>query len=289
MLRPAPVEAPAIDHYENFPVASWLCPPALRPAVAALYHYARTADDLADEGSASTEQRLADLQAYRADVLALRAGQDLSSPWAATIGALAPHIERHGLDWADLLALLDAFVQDVQFSAQARRYATMDELLHYCARSANPVGHLMLRIMGGARGLSEAQARGLSDDICTALQLINFWQDLSVDVPRGRHYIPRSVWRAHGLPEDALPAQVGEGRMRAIVRDLVDDALARMQRGQHLARHVPGRMGWELRAVVQGGRRIAERIAEIDHTSWRQRPVVRRRDLARIAWRCWTM
>lgn len=289
MPSPARAAAPRIEHYENFPVASWLCPPDLRPAVAALYHYARTADDLADEGDASAEQRLADLQAYRGDVLALRAGQGLGSPWASTIGALAPHIERHDLDWADLLALLDAFMQDVQFNAQARRYADMDELLRYCARSANPVGHLMLRIMGGARGLPEEEARGLSDNICTALQLINFWQDLSVDVPRGRHYIPISVWRAHGLPDDALPTQVDEQRMRELVRGLVDDALTRMQRGQRLALHVPGRMGWELRAVVQGGRRIAERIAEMNHQSWRQRPVLRRSDLARIAWRCWRM
>ena len=279
----------SVDHYENFPVASWLCPPKLRPAVAALYHYARTADDLADEGDTPAQQRLEQLAAFRADVLALRSGQPLRSPWASTIGALGPHIAQHNLAWTDLLDLLDAFMQDVRFTATARRYADMNELLDYCRRSANPVGRLMLRLMAADRG-ADAQSRcAQSDAICTALQLINFWQDLSIDVPRGRHYIPSAVWQAHGLPADAVPDQVPAQTMQQIVHTLLDDATQRMRDGAALPLAIPGRMGWELRAVVQGGLRISEQIAAIGHCSWQRRVRLRAADAWVIAWRCLQM
>ncbi|MFL6663494.1 MAG: squalene/phytoene synthase family protein, partial [Rhizobacter sp.] len=159
-----------VEHYENFPVASWLCPPALRPAVTAIYGFARTADDLADEGDATPAQRLADLATYRRDLDAAATGAPPSARWTAVFSPLAGAIARHGLPVPLLHDLLDAFSQDV---VQAR-YADRAELLDYCRRSANPVGRLLLHLYG----IDDPRALHESDAICTALQLANFWQDL---------------------------------------------------------------------------------------------------------------
>ncbi|EWS59940.1 squalene synthase HpnC [Methylibium sp. T29-B] len=179
----------SVDHYENFPVASLLCPPALRPAVTAIYHYARTADDLADEGDAPAAQRLADLAAYRADLHAVAAGAAVSPRWAAVFEPLSVAIAKHALPLPLLEDLLDAFVQDVVQT----RYSDRAELLDYCRRSANPVGRLLLHLYG----VQDADSLQRSDAICSALQLINFWQDLSIDLPRGRLYIPLDQCAAH--------------------------------------------------------------------------------------------
>ena len=281
----SPFTSPAVDHYENFPVASWLCPPTLRPAVAAIYHFARTADDLADEGDASASQRLDQLAHYRADLIALREGKALTSPWATTIAALDKPIAQHALPWSAFLALLDAFEQDVRYTEGGLRYAQWEELLAYCRRSANPVGRLMLRLLA-ADSPHNLEA---SDHICTALQLINFWQDLSVDLPRGRHYIPQSVWRDHGLPEDSDPRHIAPDQAKAVVEGLVNDARQRMAQGGALPIRIPGRMGWELRAVVQGGMRILDKIQALDCTTWQTRPQLTGPDHLRIVWRCLLM
>ena len=187
----------AEQHYENFPVASWLCPAPLRPAVAALYRFARTADDLADEGDADAGQRQADLQAYRADLDAILSGRADSGRWPGVFDSLAPLQRAHALPPQALHALLDAFEQDVRNP----RYADRNELLHYCERSANPIGRLLLHLYRVGDNLSLRQ----SDAICTSLQLINFWQDLGVDLPRDRVYLPLSDLQRHGL-DGAIPA-----------------------------------------------------------------------------------
>ncbi|HKX41237.1 MAG TPA: squalene/phytoene synthase family protein, partial [Burkholderiaceae bacterium] len=153
----------SVDHYENFPVASILCPPALRPAIAAIYWFARTADDLADEGSASAETRLQSLAAYRADLFAVVAGQAPSPRWASVFETLRHAIQRHALPVPLLADLLSAFEQDVVKQC----YADRTELLDYCRRSANPVGRLLLHLYGIADPVLQRQ----SDAICTALQL----------------------------------------------------------------------------------------------------------------------
>ena len=200
---PSPMAAAPqpVRHYENFPVASWLCPPRLRPAVAAIYHFARTADDLADEGDAPPGARLADLAAYRADLEACAEGQPASARWERVFGALAVAMASHRLPLQPLRDLLSAFEQDVAATRDARVYADRAELVDYCARSANPVGRLMLHLYG----IDDPQALARSDDVCTALQLINFWQDLGVDLARGRHYLPAADLRAHGM-DPAQPA-----------------------------------------------------------------------------------
>jgi squalene synthase HpnC len=270
---PALASAPAVDHYENFPVASWLCPAALRPAVAALYGYARTADDLADEGDARADQRLRDLAAYQADLAAVFNGAPLSDRWPAVFHPLRAVVARHGLPQQPLADLLDAFAQDVRKTAEGSGYANEAELLDYCARSAAPVGRLMLHLYG----VTDAPSLAQSDDICAALQLINFWQDLSVDLPRQRHYLPQDRCAHHGTTPTAP--------VRALVAEQVQAARTLMLRGAPLVHRVPGRMGWELRLVVQGGLRILDKIEAMDFATWRARPRLRAWDAPVMLWR----
>ena len=167
---PAPVVAAPVTHYENFPVASLLCPPHLRQPIAAIYAFARTADDIADEGDATPAQRLSELAAYRAELARVAAGQTPAAPWAAVFGPLQAVLNKHALPVPLLDDLLSAFIQDVQKTRDAQGYADRTELLDYCRRSANPVGRLLLHLYD----VGDAPALAQSDAICTALQLINF-------------------------------------------------------------------------------------------------------------------
>ena len=177
-----------VSHYENFPVASVLCPPRLRPAIAAIYWFARTADDIADEGDALPQARLDDLSAYRADLMATASGLAASKRWSDVFERLGPVIKQFALPVNLLADLLSAFEQDVV----KQRYASQAELLDYCRLSANPVGRLLLHLYG----VNDAESLRESDHICSALQLINFWQDLSVDIPRTRFYVPAEDFAA---------------------------------------------------------------------------------------------
>ena len=267
----------SVQHYENFPVASLLCPPALRPAVTAIYHFARTADDLADEGSATAEVRLADLAQYRCDLQATARLTAPSPRWQPQFAALAAQLQRHALPLPLLHALLDAFEQDVRNPD----YADRDALLRYCSCSANPVGRLLLHLHGIDDRLSLQQ----SDAICSALQLINFWQDLSVDAPRGRHYVPLADLQALRVSAAELAAATDSLRARDLVRGLCDWAEALMLQGAPLATRMPGRSGWELRLVVQGGLRILEKIRHMDHAVLLQRPRLTALDGPLLLWR----
>ena len=271
------IETVSVNHYENFPVASMLCPPAIRPAVVAVYHYARTADDLADEGDASASQRLADLAAYRADLNAICADQAPSKRWSGVFEALALRRTQFGLPVPLLHDLLDAFEQDVRNPPYPDRLA----LLGYCRRSANPIGRLLLHLYG----VQDADALREADAVCTALQLINFWQDLGVDGPRGRRYVPDADARAHGVSAVELQTCVDSPRSRALVHALCQWARALMHEGAPLALRIPGRAGWELRLVVQGGLRILERIQQMDHASLARRPKLTAADLPVLVWR----
>lgn len=279
--RPGTIAPPmSVEHYENFPVASWLCPPRLRPAVTAIYWFARVADDMADEGDATAAARQADLAAYREDLRRVAAGQPPGPRWSHVFGPLARALTDHALPWQPLDDLLDAFVQDTH----QPRYADRVELLDYCRRSANPVGRLLLHLYG----ITDATALARSDDICTALQLINFWQDLSRDLPRGRQYLPLADRAQHGVTDAALAAAVAGHtpvEARALVRHLCDWAESLMRRGAPLAGDVPGRAGWELRLVVLGGLRIVERIRAMDHDTFHHRPALGRRDAPVLLWR----
>ncbi len=270
----------SIDHYENFPVATLLCPAAIRPAVVALYRFARTADDLADEGNAGAAARLGDLLAYRSELVAALAGQPIAGRWPAIFAPLRAAVQQHALPSQPLHNLLDAFEQDVRNPP----YPDRATLLDYCRRSANPVGRLMLHL----HGVGDAQSLRESDAICTALQLINFWQDLSLDQPRGRNYVPHSDAAHHGLLTQPLGA-VPPDQTRPLVQDLCAWAEGLMHDGAPLALRVPGRAGWELRLVVQGGLRILEKIRAMDHATLQRRPRLTRLDAPLLLWRALVM
>ncbi|MES2912904.1 MAG: squalene synthase HpnC [Pseudomonadota bacterium] len=269
--------AHGVSHYENFPVASFLCPPELRPAVAAIYWFARTADDIADEGDAAPHIRLADLAAYHEDLLACAAGQPVSARWAAVFIPLKAVIRQFDLPVQLLADLLSAFEQDVV----KKRYASQWDVLDYCRRSANPVGRLLLHLYG----LKDEASLKRSDCVCSALQLINFWQDLGIDIPNGRIYLPAESWAAHGVDEAMLLAREINPATTALVKANVVWAQALMREGAPLAKTVPGRAGWELRLVVQGGLRIAEKIEQLDFATLRTRPKLKTWDAIVMGWR----
>ncbi len=270
-----------VQHYENFPVASWLCPPRLRAPIAAIYHFARTADDIADEGEASPQQRLDELAAYRQDLQALAQGCPHSGRWPQVFDALAPMLAQFRLPVALLDDLLDAFAQDVRKTRDQAGYAGRAELLDYCRRSANPVGRLLLHLYG----VQDEAALRQSDAICSALQLINFWQDLSRDIPRGRHYLSDADCARHGVTRTQLLALQPTPPILALIAEQMRWARDLMQQGAPLVHRVPGRAGWELRLVVQGGLRILDKIEALGCNTLQQRPTVGAADAPRLLWR----
>lgn len=263
-------------HYENFPVASVLCPPRLRPAVTAIYHFARTADDLADEGEASNHERRVDLLAYRNDLLSVHRGAAASARWQRVFEGLRIAIEQHALPIDLLTDLLSAFEQDVV----KHRYADRPELLDYCRRSANPVGRLLLHLYG----IGDATSLARSDAICSALQLANFWQDLRVDTSRGRIYPPATDLARHGVAADDLLAQRDSPRLRAMLGELVGWARELMLSGAPLVHTLPGRAGYELRLVVQGGLAILQKIERDGFATLTARPRLHWHDAPALAW-----
>lgn len=280
-LRPPSAPHQPIGHYENFPVASWLCPPRLRPPIAAIYHFARTADDIADEGDATAQQRLQDLCAYRRDLQALAQGRAHSGRWPQVFDALAPMLQTFELPVALLDDLLDAFLQDVRKTHDQAGYADRAELLDYCRRSANPVGRLLLHLYR----VQDEDALRQSDAICSALQLINFWQDLSRDLPRGRYYLNDADLAAHGLTRQQLAARQSTPAIRQLLAEQVRWARTLMLSGAPLVHRIPGRAGWELRLVVQGGLRILDKIAAQGYDTLQQRPTIGAGDAPLLLWR----
>jgi squalene synthase HpnC len=256
-----------VDHYENFPVASILLPRRLRPPVEAIYAFARSADDIADEGDARPEQRLAALREYEAQLDLIEAG---ARPDGTLFCWLAQMVDAYRLPLQPMRDLLSAFRQDVV----TLRYADFDALLDYCRRSANPVGALMLHLYG----VHDAASLKQSDAVCSALQLINFWQDVAIDWDKERIYIPLDDLARFGIDEAQIGRGVVDDRWRALMQFEVDRARALMHSGAPLALRLPGRVGWELRLVIQGGLRILERIEQVDHDVFRRRPSLGRAD-----------
>jgi squalene synthase HpnC len=267
----------SVDHYENFPVASILMPRRLVPAVEAIYAFARSADDLADEGDATPEQRLAALAAYEQALDRIAAGGQAQSGLDPMFLRLAGVIAQYGLPLQPFRDLLSAFKQDVTVT----RYATYGALLDYCARSANPVGLLMLSLYGQA---DEQNVRD-SDAICSALQIINFLQDVAIDLQKERIYLPMEDLARFAVSPAALDHPGGTAKWRALMKFEVSRARALMMSGAPLAVRLRGRIGLELRMVVQGGLRILESIEEVDYDVFRRRPKLTRKDWMKVIWR----
>lgn len=263
-----------VEHYENFPVASWLLPAAVRPSVEAIYAFARSADDIADEGDLPDAERIARLDEYARGLDRIERGERPADPLFAR---LHDTIRAHDLPIPLFRDLLDAFRQDVT----KKRYATFDELMDYCRRSADPVGRIMLKLF--AR--DNAANRRDSDAICSSLQLINHWQDVAVDWRKGRVYLPEEDLARFGLGE----AQIAEGRADGPWRDFMafqcQRARAMMRSGTPLGSRLPGRFGLEIRAICSGGLRILDKIEAVDGDVFARRPVLAGADWLAVLWR----
>jgi squalene synthase HpnC len=267
-----------VDHYENFPVASFLLPKRLRRPIEVIYRFARGADDIADEGEASNEERLQALAEYNFELYRIEQGQ---SPTHPDFQELAKVIAEWHLPLQLFRDLLDAFSQDVV----QKRYADYPELLNYCRRSANPVGRLLLHLVD--RASDENLYR--SDCICTALQLINFWQDIAVDWQKSRVYIPQTELDSFGINEN----QIADGRWTADWAALLDFQIDRtralMLEGAPLVHQLPGRMGWEIRVTAQGGLRILDKIRSVRGDVFQHRPTLGPSDWIHMALRSFFM
>jgi squalene synthase HpnC len=261
-----------VSHYENFPVASLLLPRSTRAAVEAIYWFARSADDIADEGMRDDGWRLAGLDEYRRRLDDIAADRPLAD---ARWKDLARHIGEHALPIAAFRDLIDAFAQDVT----TRRYATYCDLADYCRRSANPVGRLLLHLFGQ----TTEHALTLSDRICTALQLLNFCQDVAIDWQKDRIYFPQDEMRAAGVGESHLERQCADAAWQALFAQQLERATALLEAGSELPLLLRGRPRLELKAIIAGGRRIGLRLAATHGDAFRQRPRLTNGDAIAIA------
>lgn len=260
-------------HYENFPVGSLLIPKAKRQHVYSIYAFARTADDFADEGECEPVIRLRQLDEWQAQLNACYEGRATHPIFIA----LAHTVKELQLEKSLLSDLLSAFKQDVT----KRRYANFSEVLDYCTRSANPVGRLILRLFD----YRDAQLDELSDAICTALQLANFWQDLAVDILKDRVYLPENEMAAAGITAQDLRAREASPALRQLLKFQVARTRELFERGKPLPDLVSGRLALELRLTWHGGMRILELIEAGAFDTLAQRPKLNTADKFRLLMR----
>jgi hydroxysqualene synthase len=264
----------ARSHYENFPVASLALPARLRRPVAAIYAFARTADDLADEGAHTREQRLAGLATLEEGLGSIAAGGWPDDP---VLLALADSVRAHALDLQPFRDLLSAFRMDVT----ATRYADFGALMGYCRNSANPVGRLLLQLYGAAT----PRNIGYSDAVCSALQLINFLQDLAQDYEeKGRIYIPQDEMARFGVSEAHFRERRTDTAMRGLMVFQAERAERLLRSGAPLGRVLRGRIGFELRLIMAGGARIAAALQACTEDAF-ARPRLGTRDRLWMLWR----
>ncbi len=263
-----------VDHYENFPVASWLLPQHLRKPIEVIYAFARTADDFADEGTLSIEERIALLDSYERELdLIETAGISKLSLFRD----LAVTIKQHELPLQLFRDLLSAFRQDVTKT----RYVDFDEVMDYCRRSANPIGRLLLLLNRQA----ETENLARSDAVCSALQLINHWQDVAVDWRKndgGRVYLPLDDLARFGLSERDIASQSNSVAWRNMMAFQCDRARKMMHFGAPLGNVLRGRMGAELRVIIAGGIAILDKIGAVQGDVFRQRPILTKWDWLKI-------
>jgi squalene synthase HpnC len=254
----------AVNHYENFPVASLLLPSRFRHPVALIYRFAREADDFADEGDLPDDIRLQQLDGFRRELHRIDAGAPPGIPW---FSALARIVGERRLPVDAFRDLLSAFSQDVT----KKRYADYGEVLDYCQRSANPVGRLLLILYGNAT----AQNLAYSDAICSSLQLINFLQDIAIDYRKGRIYLPQDEMARFEVSERQIAAGDVGGNWRSFIAFQIARARELLYAGAPLGRILTGRVGLEMRMIIAGGDRILTKITRVGGDVFRRRPVLR--------------
>jgi len=270
------------NHYENFPVASILLPANIRAAVLDIYRFARQADDIADEGDESPSVRQQTLAEYREALHRIAAGKvstlnEVNPNLNDIFIPLAETIKNYQLPISLFLDLLSAFEQDTK---QAR-YQNFASLADYCRRSANPVGRLMLCLYKK----TDSDAQKQSDAICTALQLINFLQDVAVDWKKNRLYLPQIELQRYGVTEENIANQVCNQQFRELMAFQASRCRRLLKSGEPLTRNLPGRFGLELRLITQGGWRILDLLQKYDYDVFRHRPKLRRSDWIIMLWR----
>lgn len=268
-----------VDHYENFPVASFLCPAHLRPAVQALYWFARIGDDIADEGECSFEQRLQQLDAYKADLTAIVQGLPPSPTWGSIFPRLAIVLKAYPIEANYLFDLLAAFEQDIVYTEKTHLYSSRQDLLQYCQLSANPVGRLMLQM----NHVQNPKAFLKSDEVCSGLQLINFWQDVSKDLARKRNYLPQNELQKFQLEgsmpdKDQLNDTDYHARWASVIESEVNYAVQLLQSGRSVVNYLPLRMAWELRIVIAGALHVAQQIKGMQYQTFLKRPHLKKYD-----------
>lgn len=279
----------SINHYENFPVASVLMPKRLRNDVVNIYRFARTADDIADEGNDSDNIRLKKLQSFRRNLLFiennnLEALRSESNQLAYIFEPLAKTIYKHQIPVHLFSNLITAFEQDISI----KRYANDTELFNYCKNSANPVGRIMLRLFDD----DKPENIIMSDAICTGLQLTNFWQDVAIDWQKNRVYIPKDKLELHQIGESYIQSNVTSTspmpfnqKWHNLMQAQVQQARNFLTQGQDLGKLLPGRIGLELRMVVHGGLRILEKLDNVKYDVFYNRPVIKKLDWITIFFR----
>lgn len=264
----------ASTHYENFPVASWALPKWARKPVAAIYAFARRADDIADEGHLTESERLEQLTEYEQNLKALEQGEPARNPLFL---ALSDTIQRYKLPYALFYDLLTAFKQDVT----KKRYQTFEEVLNYCRYSANPVGRLMLILFkyDTPQNLKDADA------ICTALQLINFVQDVASDFDeRGRIYMPMQDMAKHQVTEAHFAHHKNSKGMYFLMQEATQRAEDLLHRGQGLCARLDGRFGLEIKLIVAGGQQIINKCKQRERNLF-ARPKLGTMDGCAVLWR----
>jgi squalene synthase HpnC len=265
----------AVNHYENFPVASVLLPARLRRPVQLIYAFARQADDFADEGDWPAPVRLANLAGFGEQLDLIERGTTPSLPLFVDLAGV---IREFGLPVDLFRDLLSAFSQDVVKT----RYADFGEVMDYCRRSANPVGRLLLHLYRATDPRSLAR----SDHICSSLQLINFWQDVEIDFRKNRIYLPADEMAEYAVTESQIADRNAGGNWRNLMLFQIDRTRRMLLAGAPLGRTLPGRIGLELRMIVMGGNRILEKLQAGGGDVFRERPVLGAFDWVLMLYRC---
>ena len=257
-------------HYENFPVVSFLLPQKLRKHVAIVYQFARQADDIADEGSYDPRERLKRLKVYRDQLDEAVQGSPCSDFWYA----LSNTINLKNIEFQNFTNLLSAFEQDVNKD----RYTDFNDVLNYCSNSANPVGRIILEL----NGIFDEDSKKLSDNICTALQLTNFYQDVSIDIQKGRIYIPIDELNEFGVTEEMFQLKGFNGKFKKLIEFQVDRADELFENGKKLLTKLPLRLRLQISWTIGGGQSILEKIRKNDFNVLENRPTLSKMDFLKI-------
>lgn len=260
----------AKSHYENFPVVLFTIPKEIRKHIAIVYQFARQADDIADEGNFATETRLEKLNEYENDFNLSLNGTPKNDFWLA----LKNTIEKFSIEEKLFLDLISAFKQDVI----KNRYETFEELLDYCSRSANPVGRILLKIFN----VNNIEAITASDKICTALQLTNFYQDISIDILKNRIYLPKEKMKLFGVEEQQIKNKIADENFKRLLKTLLEESKIMFEEGKNILRYIPINFQLQMKMTILGGEKILEKISLIDYDVFNKRPKLSKKDFAII-------